>query len=104
MRACIVEKVPFRLPGKGNRLVFAMLLLQRQGLSLLFLRKPDDHHEHKLIVAVENVAERVFEPADLSSFPLEDASDLAALAAKLEVLGENLNEREIERFFRRDED
>ncbi len=97
MKCCVVQKVPYRLPG-SSRLVWAIILAQREGLSLLFVRKPDEQRSDALVVATENVAERCFEDVSVSRFPLGQG-DLAGIGNKLEALGENMGEDEFEKFF-----
>ena len=100
MTNCIImRKVPYRLPGT-TRLVWAVILAEREGLSLLFVQKPDEHRAHTLAIAAENVPERVFEDVTAASrFPLEE-EDLVGIGSKLQALGEGLSEAEIQRFFR----
>ena len=102
MSKCIfVRKVPFKLPPK-NRLVWGMELVQRQGVSLLFVRKPDDKQSHSLVVATENVKERVFEPVSLTQFPLEDG-DLSNIAECFETLSSNVRQNNFPHFFNFDD-
>ena len=94
-----MRKVPYRLPGEKTRVVWAIVLAQREGLSLLFVRRPDDEWSHALAIATEDVEQRVFVDVPASRFPLE-YRDLSTMGAKLQALGEDLSEQELERFFR----
>jgi hypothetical protein len=99
MKKChFVRRVPYRLPNK-NRLVWSIVLAQREGMSLLFVAKPDANWTHSLVVATENIQEHVFESVQSYSFPLE-ISDLAAVGEILQALGEDFEETDFESFFR----
>jgi hypothetical protein len=98
MKACIVRKVPYRIP-QTNRLLWALILAERQGLSLLFVRKPDDNHSHSLVIATENVSDKVYENVNASTFPME-YRDLVDIGAKLDALGGGIAEEEFEAFFK----
>lgn len=102
MDCCFVRKVPYKIAGKKPRLVWAMILAEREGLSLLFVQKPDDKRSHMLTIAAENVKERVFEDVNASKFNLEH-DDLAGIGNKLQALGQKLTEDEFLNFFRPDE-
>jgi hypothetical protein len=96
----IIRKVPFRLPPK-NRLVWGIELAHHEGVSLLFIRKPDENYRHALVTATENVTERVFESVSLSHFPLEDR-EVEMLGDKLQMLGSSLGSVDLDELFRRD--
>lgn len=98
MKMCIVRKVSYRLP-KSNRLVWALVLAERQGLTLLFVRKPDAKRSHEIVIATENVAEKVYEAVNTPAFPLEQ-SDLAGIGEKLSVLGDETAEDEFDRWLK----
>ena len=102
MDICILRKVPYRLPGT-KRLVWAVVLAEHEGLSLLFVQKPDDKRSHVLTIATENVAERLFEEANANRFSL-DHSAMAEIGKILQALGEGLSESEFHRFFRWEDD
>lgn len=103
MNICVLRKVPYKIPNT-KRLVWAVILCEREGLSLLFVRKPDDKRSHLLAVATENVAERVFENVpNVSQFQIEH-DDLTRIGGKLHAIGEGLSEDEFRRFFKPDDD
>jgi hypothetical protein len=102
MEICILRKVPFRIPGT-KRLVWAIILAERGGLSLLFVQKPDDKRSHILTIATENVTERVFEEVNASRFQIEH-SDLADIGKKLLALGDGMSDDDFRRFFRLEDD
>ena len=97
MKCCIMRKVAYRLPG-GNRIAWAMILAEREGLTLLYVPRTHDVHSHKLVLAAENVAEGVFEDVNASQFPLEN-SDLVDIASKLHALGGDLSESDFRKLF-----
>ena len=101
MDICILRKVPFRLPGT-KRLVWAVVLCEREGLSLLFVQKPDDKRSHALTIATENVTERVFEEVNANRFQIEHG-DMAEIGKKLQALGEGISENDFFRFFKPDD-
>lgn len=98
MKPVIMRKVPFRLSGT-TRLVWGIVLAEREGLSLLFIKSPDDSRSHQLAICMENVPERVFESVNVSSFPVEQG-DLESIGVRLGALGDNLTTDEIEEFFK----
>ena len=98
MEICILRKVPYRIPNT-KRIVWAVILAEREGLSLLFVQRPDDKRSHSLAIATENVTERVFEEVpNASRFHLEH-DDLARIGGRLHALGEGLSADEFRRFF-----
>jgi len=96
-----MRTVPYRLPGKG-RIVWGIVLAQREGLTLLFCERPDDRHSHTIVIAAEDVATGLFHETRASRFPLEPA-DLPAIGSRLLALGENLSEREFRSLFQLDD-
>lgn len=98
MKMVIVRKVAYCLP-KSNRLVWALVLAERQGLALLFVRKPDGKCSDALVIASENVSEKAFEAVNTSAFPIEQ-SDLAGIGDKLSALGDETAEGEFEKFLK----
>jgi hypothetical protein len=98
MSYVILERVQYRLP-ETSRLIWAIVLAQREGLTLLFVQKPDDQRSHTLVFATESTPQRVFHDVPASRFPLE-REDLVAVGAKLTAIGEQFEEAEVKRFFR----
>jgi hypothetical protein len=94
MKCCIVRKVPFRkvLAGK-SRLVWGLILAEREGLTLIFLRKQSESQSHQVVIATENVTEKYYEAVNVSAFPLEH-SDLSEVGLKLNSLGCDMAEDE----------
>lgn len=96
MSIMLVEKVRYRIPGT-SRLIWAIVLAQREGLSLLFVRSPDDvpGAAHPLAIATENnTRERVYEDVKTSCFPLE-RKDVLAVSIKMQGIADLLCEGEV---------
>lgn len=103
MKCCVfVRKVKFRLSRSKNRIVWAMVLSEREGLSLLYVPKPDEQRSHMLVIATENVQERVFEDTGANHFEME-TEDLTGIGVKLQALAESVSEAELKRFFERED-
>jgi len=98
MKPCFFRKAAYRLPAT-KRLVWCIVLAENQGLSLIYVRKPDDKWEHEIVVAIENVKERCFEQANVSRFPVEQC-DLASIGEKLSALGDDAAEDEFDKWLK----
>lgn len=96
MKALLLERVPFRLPGKARRLIWAVVIAQREGLSLLYVKRPDENWSDSLVVAVQKPKERYFEAADRFSFPLE-GGDLSDIGGKLQAMGDDESEASLKK-------
>ena len=99
MACCIIRKVPFKI---GNRIVWALVLSEREGVALLVLQRMDNSKTHSLVVGTEG-ANGIFESADVTRFPLEHG-DLAKIGRKLDALGDELDEDAFFRFLKADDD
>jgi len=97
MKACVIRKVIYRAADERPR--WAFILVEREGLALLFVPSGKDGQSHSLVIATENVAEKAFEDVNLSRFPIE-GEDMAGIGAKLSALGDGLAEDEIERWLK----
>jgi hypothetical protein len=102
MECCILQKVIYRLPGT-KRLTWAIVLAEREGLCLLFVRGLSGDHSSGLVIATENVSQRIFEDVSVSRFPLETV-DLAAIGGKLRALGGSLTETDLMKFLEPNDD
>ena len=101
MKSVVLRKVPYRTAK--CRILWAFVLTQSQGLTLLFVQKPDDHHTHALTIACEDSV-GVFEGvAGASRFPLE-TQDLDEIGGRLEALGDGLTKVDFRKLFKVDED
>ncbi len=98
MKACLIRKIVYRSAAE-KRPTWGFVLLEREGLALVFVPSPDDKRSHSIVITTENVPERLFEPVNVSCFPLE-AGDMAGVGAKLSALGDGLAEDEFEEFLR----
>lgn len=96
MRMCLVKKVPFRT-GR-NRLVYALVLKESEGLALLFCKAMTENEPNSLVIATENVQERVFEPANTCEFPIED-SDLIPVSDVFAALARGLADARLRDLF-----
>lgn len=79
-------------------MVWALILAEREGLSLLFVRKPDDDYSHSIVIATENVAERIFEISNASVF-LFETRDMIEIGSIFESLGHGLEKSEFTKLF-----
>ncbi len=103
MKSVVLRKVPYRMAGK-SRLLWAFVLAQSQGLSLLFVQKPDGNYSHALAIACENPSAGVFEDVGTNNrFPLA-TEDLEQVAGRLEALGDGLTKVDFRRMFKMDDD
>jgi hypothetical protein len=104
MRGFIVlRKVPYKLPGT-KRIVWGVIVGESRSLSLLFVRKPDQEHEHSLAITTENVEERVFENVNTSQF-FVGHEELARIGTNLQAVAEGLSSEEfVRRFFGTDDE
>lgn len=102
MKACIIRKVPYRLRGT-TRIVWGIVLCEREGLVLLWVQSPDAERSHTLAIATEHVQDKVFVDANANTFPLEK-EDLLDIGKKMHALGEDFIEQEFSDFFRPDND
>ena len=102
MECCIMRKVVYRLPNT-KRLTWAIVLAEREGLSLLFVRGMSGSQSSGLVIGSENVSQRIFEDVQASRFPLETA-DLAAIGGKFRAIGGSLSEDELMKFLEPNDD
>ena len=106
MKYCIIRKVPFKLPGSKNRILWANVIAESQGVALLIVPKPTTNQPHSLFIAAENIADHVFEAVTEHQFNLESA-DVMEAGDKLRLLGKQFaNEdftNELRRRKRRDD-
>jgi len=96
MKMCLVRKVPFRR-GR-NRLVYALVLKETQGLALLFCRAMTEDEPNTLEIAAENVEQRVFEAANTCQFPVED-TDLIPISNVFCAVAESIGDARLRDLF-----
>jgi hypothetical protein len=97
MKCILLRQVRYRLPAT-DRLVWAVVIAEAEGLTLLYVRKPDPNRQDSLIVAVEDVKNGFHEDARGSRFPV-GGSELAKIGAKLQALGGDVEEGELAESF-----
>jgi len=87
MKYCIIRKVPYRI-GAG-RIVWALVLAERDGLALLFVPTLTENGDHFLAIALESGPRQIFEDVPAARFTMT-SRDLVAIAARLQAVGEDL--------------
>lgn len=102
MKYCFIQKVPFKVPG-SKRILWANVLAQSQGLTLLIVPKSHTKEPHSIYIAVENVEQRVFEAVTEHRFDIETL-DVIEAAKKLKVLGQSFFQAECRKEFWPDDD
>jgi hypothetical protein len=101
MKYTLIRKVPFKLPGSKNRVLWANVIAESQGLALVIVPKPDTNQSHSLFIATENVDGHVFEAVTEHQFNLESA-DVQSAGEKLRLLGKQFTDEDMMNHFRRD--
>lgn len=96
MKYCIIRQVAYRLPGT-TRIVWANVLCEREGLTLLHVPQFNNQDSHSLVVAQEN-AERLFEAVGTHTFGF-GTRDMNEIGAKLRALARRVWEMEMKRAF-----
>jgi hypothetical protein len=100
MSCCIIRKVPFKT---ANRIVWGLVLLEREGVALMVIQKEEVNKSHSLVVGAEN-SNGIFESVEMHRFPMMHG-DLEKLGQKLQALGDEFDEDGFNRFLRsRDDD
>jgi hypothetical protein len=92
---CVIRKVPYRLPGT-SRIVWANVLSESNGLSLLLVPKSQTDGAHSIVVAQENLPERVFESVGSPTFEI-GSMQVKTIGDKLKILGMELVTEEFRR-------
>ena len=86
-RFCVIRQVAFR-PSGTPRVIWAKVLSERAGVALLFVPKPDDNHLHSIVLATQNVSERLYEPMGPHRFDIH-TGDAMDIGNKLRLLGKS---------------
>jgi hypothetical protein len=95
MNCVILQKVVYRLP-RTKRPVYGVLVGQNEdGISLLFVKRPNGAQSHSLALAVQTEKGH-FEDAHTSQFAMGKGA-IAAVGLKLQAIAGGLDETEIER-------
>ena len=99
MNTVILRKVPYRIK---SRLIWAFVLAEQEGLTLLFVPKLSAKSTHGIVVASENPASGHFEDAKATRFPIE-TGDVEAVGERLGGLANGLEQEDFRRLFRMSE-
>jgi hypothetical protein len=99
MSCCIIRKVPVKV---GNRIVWGLVLCEREGVALMVVQRMGKNESHSLVVGSES-ANGIFESVSVNRFPLEHG-DLAELGRKLHTIGDELDEDAFYRFLKLSDD
>ena len=102
MKCFLIEKVRFKLPGKPLRFIWAVVVAERDGLSLLWIKAPDSNWQDTLTVAIQNPQERCYEEADRFVFPIQEG-DLLEIGGKLQAIGREDSDAMMRRMFERED-
>jgi len=100
MKYALIRKVPFKLPSSKNRILWANVIAESQGLVLVIVPKPDTNQSHSLFIASENVENHVFEAVTEHQFNLE-STEMQSAGDKLRLLGKQFIEEDMMNHFRR---
>ena len=103
MSYVILERVVFREPKKDRRR-YGIAVCHRNGLSLVFIRSPDEENSHSLIIAAQDVARGVYEEAKATRFPIADIGSLNDLGEKCQAIAEHLADEKRREFWLSRED
>jgi len=98
MRACIIRRIIYQASAT-DRPCWGYILAERGGLALVFVPSPDDKRSPSIAIAAENVDDRVFEDVPVSRFPMH-GGDLEAIGRKLNALADEMDDDEMEQFFK----
>ena len=99
---CVIRKVPYRIPGT-DRIVWANVLSQNNGVALLLIPKSQTDEAHLIVFAEENAMERVFESCGSSMLEL-GSTEIKSVGESLKALGSKLLSDEITRAFEKEFD
>jgi hypothetical protein len=97
---CVIRKVPYRIPGT-DRIVWANVLSESNGLALLLVPRSQTDGAHSLVFAEENAIERVFESSKSPTFDVGSAA-VKEIGVILKVLGSKFIRDEMVRAFEKD--
>ncbi len=98
MKAYLIRRVPYLLRGT-TRIVWGIVLCEREGLSLLWVQSPDNNMPHLIVIATEHVESKLFVDVNVNNFPLEKA-DLRSIGSKMKALHRMFVEEDFKDFFR----
>ncbi len=94
---CVIRKVPYRIPGT-KRIAWANVVSESNGLTLLLVPKLHKDGEHSIVVAQENLTDRVFDCVAAPTFEI-GSFEVKCVGDILKILGVKfLNEEMIRTF------
>jgi len=103
MKKCfLLEKVRFKCSGKNGRLIWAVVVGQKNGLSLLYVKAPDSNWEDSLLVAIQNPEKHYWEEANRFVFPVEK-KQMYDIGSKLQALDDDESEAFLRELFETDD-
>jgi hypothetical protein len=92
---CVIRKVPYRIAGT-KRIVWANAISEGNGLALLLVPKSHADGAHSIVIAEENLTDRIFESVGSPSFDIE-SMDVKTIGDTLRILGAKLLNEEFMR-------
>ena len=101
MKYCIIRKVPYRIPGKKSRIVWANVIAENSELVLLLVPKTHVEGSHSIALAQQNGLEGVFEAISPSTFEIGTV-EVRNIGQTLKLLGSKLISDEILRSFEKE--
>jgi hypothetical protein len=102
VKYCFIQRVPFRVPN-SDRILWANILAQNQGLTLLIVPKSHKKESHSIYFATENVEEHIFEAVTEHRFDIE-TMDVVEAAKKLKILGQSFFQADFLNQIRREQE
>ena len=95
LKYCVIRKVPYRIPGT-KRVVWANVVSEGNGLALLLVPKFHADGAHSIVMAEENLTDRIFEPVGFSTFDI-GSLEVTTIGETLRILGVKLLNEEFMR-------
>ena len=93
--ACIIRKVPFKT---SNRIVWGLILSEREGVALMILQRTENTRAHALVVGIEGT-NGIFTETTMNRFPFEHG-DMAMVGETLCSLGSKFDEDNFFKFLK----
>jgi hypothetical protein len=92
---CVIRKVPYRILGT-KRIVWANVVSEGNGLVLLLVPKTYADGAHSIVMAEENLTDRIFEAVGSTSFEI-GSMEVKTIGDTLRILGVKLLNEELMR-------
>jgi hypothetical protein len=90
---CVIRKVPYCIPST-KRIVWANVVSESNGLALLLVPKSHIDECHSIVVAKENLTERIFESVGSPPFEI-GSTEVKTIGGTMRFLGEKLLREEL---------